>query len=96
MGMTDDEKRALKRCGAAPDLDGLPVRVPRDTAAKLVSQYFFQVSPRSMERWNLAWRRVNGRAHCETADAFAVAKSMLDAAPPVMGGRRPVAEEESA
>ena len=96
MAVPDDEKRAQKRGGNAPYLSDLPVRVPRDVAAKLVSQYFFQVSPRSMERWNLAWRRVNGRAHCETADAFAVAKSMLDAAPPVMGGRRPVAEEKSA
>ena len=96
MGMTRIQRRALKGHTAIPDLGELPVRLPRDIAAELISKHFFQVSPRSMERWPLAWRRLNGRAHCETADAFAVAKSMLDAAPPVMGGRRPVAEEKSA
>jgi hypothetical protein len=88
MGLTSDEKRALKRCGGAPDLGELPVRVPRDAAAKLVSQYFFQVSPRSMERWPMRWRRLNGRSHCETSELFAIAGAMLAAAPPVMGGKR--------
>jgi hypothetical protein len=88
MAVTDTEKRAQKRGANAPDLSDLPVRVPRDKAAKLVSQYFFQVSPRSMERWNLAWRRLNGKAHCETAELFARAGAMLAAAPPMMGGKR--------
>jgi hypothetical protein len=73
---------------AMPDLIDLPVRLPRDELARLISKYFFRVSPRSMERWPLAWRRVNGKAHGETADAFAVANSMLEAAPVLMGGRR--------
>jgi hypothetical protein len=88
MGLTKIEKRALKGCVALPDLSELPVRVPRDIAAKLITQFFFKVSPRSMERWPIAWRRLNGRAHCETADAFALANSMLEAAPVLMGGRR--------
>jgi hypothetical protein len=89
MGLTDIEKRLLKGGAALPDLNELPVRVPRDKAAKLISRYFFEVSPRSMERWPLVWRRVNGKAHCETADAIAVAKAMLDAASPSIGGYDP-------
>jgi hypothetical protein len=72
---------------ALPDLSNLPVRVDRETAAKLLTKYYFRVSPRSLERWTLVWRFVNGRAHCETAALFAIAESMLAAAPAVMGGR---------
>ena len=68
MGMTDIEKRMLKDGAAQPDLGTLPVRVPRDVAAALLSQYFFKISPRTLERWPLAWRRLNGKAHCETKD----------------------------
>lgn len=87
MGMTD-KKRALKGGPRQPDLSTLPIRVPRDTAAELVTRFYFKVSPRSLERWPLAWRRLNGRAHCETAQLFDVAERMLAAAAPVMGGRR--------
>jgi hypothetical protein len=83
-----DMKGRLSGTTAMPELTDLPVRLPRDELAKLISKYFFQVSPRSMERWPLAWRRVNGRAHGETADAFAVANSMLEAAPVLMGSPR--------
>lgn len=88
MGMTDIEKRALRGDAALPDLSELPVRVSREAAAKLLSRYFFEVSPRSLERWPVAWRQLNGRAHGETAELFAHAESILAAAPVVMGGRR--------
>lgn len=71
-----------------PDLTELPVRLSRDTAAKLLSRYFFEVSPRTLERWPVAWRQLNGRAHAETAELFAHAESVLTAAPVIMGGRR--------
>jgi hypothetical protein len=41
-----------------------------------------------VERWPVAWRQLNGRAHAETAELFAHAESMLTAAPVIMGGRR--------
>jgi hypothetical protein len=69
-------------------LANLPVRVPRDKGADLVTQYFFEVSARSLERWPLAWRRVNGRAHAETAELFQHAQRVLDKAPPTRAGRR--------
>jgi hypothetical protein len=86
MDTTGIEKRVPKRGAALPDLNELPIRVDRETAAKLLTRYYFRVSPRSLERWALAWRLVNGRAHCETAALFAIAESMLACAPPVMGG----------
>lgn len=61
-------------------LSGLPVRVPRSEAAELVSRYFFKVHPRSLERWLLPVRVINGRAHIDTADLFAEAQRRLDAA----------------
>ncbi len=82
-----DMKGRLSGTTAMPNLSDLPVRLPRDELARLISKYFFQVSPRSMERWPLAWRRVNGKAHGETADAFAIANAMLEAAPLLMSGR---------
>ena len=88
MGMTDIEKRALKRGAALPELSELPVRVPRDVAAALVTKYFFKTSPRTMERWPVTWRQLNGRAHAETAEIFEHATSVLEAAPVVMAGRR--------
>jgi hypothetical protein len=97
MGMSKIQKRALKGgvvlpdltalpVHAPPDLTTLPVRTPRDTAAALVSKYYFKISPRTLERWPLTWRRLNGKAHCETAELFAHAELMLAEAPPVMGG----------
>jgi hypothetical protein len=68
-------------------LANLPTRVPRDAAAALVTQHFFRVSKRSLERWPVSVRLLNGRAHVETAELFAVAQRMCDQAPPIRGGR---------
>jgi hypothetical protein len=69
-------------------LANLPTRVPRDAAAALVTRHFFRVSKRSLERWPVSVRRLNGRAHVETAELFDVAQKMLDQAPPIRSGRR--------
>lgn len=86
MGLTDIERRSLS--GADSDFNDLPVRVPRDVAAELITRFFFEISPRTLERWPLTWRRLNGKAHCETKELFAVADSMLGAAPAIAGGTR--------
>jgi hypothetical protein len=88
MGMTDPEKRALKGSASRPNLAELPTRVTRDDAAGLLTRHFFKTSPRTLERWPLAWRRLNGKAHCETTELFAVAEAMLNDAPVVMGGKQ--------
>jgi hypothetical protein len=65
------------------DLDKLPVRVPRNVAAELVTRYYFKTSPRTLERWPLTWRKLNGRAHCYTHDLLAIAEAMLAGASPL-------------
>jgi hypothetical protein len=66
----------------------LPRRVDRKTGADLVTRFLFPVSHRTLEAWPLTWRRVNGKAVCETAELLAVAQAKLDAAAPIRGGRR--------
>ena len=63
--------------GADDLIASLPTRVPRAEAAALVTRYFFRVSPRTLERWPVAWRRLNGRAHADVIDLFAVAAAMV-------------------
>ena len=62
-----------------------PVRVGRRVAAEIVTDHFFPVSHRTLERWPLRWRRVNGRALVETADLLAEAQRRVDEAPQIMG-----------
>lgn len=81
--------QALKsRTALSSSLDEFPVRVPRDRAAELVTQRYFEISPRSLERAPLCWQRLNGKAHVLTTELFGWAESVLDASPVVMGGRR--------
>src|SRR5690348_11030107 len=65
-----------------------PVRVTRIAAAELISQLFFTVSPRTLERWPVTWRRLNGKAHVDRKELFEVAEQMLKASTPLAGGRR--------
>jgi hypothetical protein len=82
--------------GIAELLATLPVRVPRDEAARLIGRLFFQVSPRTLERWPVTWRHLNNRAHVEVAELFAVAQRMLDEAPPVRGGANTALQPKAA
>jgi hypothetical protein len=63
----------------------------RDEAAAMLSRHFFPISKRTLERWPLAIRRVNGRALYETEELIALAQAKLDAAQPVMSGRHQAA-----
>jgi hypothetical protein len=66
---------------ASFDLSALPRFVSRKHGAELVSFYFFPVSHRTIERWSIAGRVVNGRLVLPTADLFALAQQKIDAAP---------------
>jgi hypothetical protein len=90
MGMTDIERRALKGSGdlSVPDMTKLPARVPRDVAAQLVTKYFFEVSPRTLERAPLLWRRLNNKAHVDVPELFDWATSIVSGAALTRGGRR--------
>jgi len=69
-----------------PDLSELPVNSNRHQLAAIITQYFFKVSARSLERWPLSWRHVNGRSICRTADALEEARRRLEAAPVIRSG----------
>jgi hypothetical protein len=87
MEMTDQKQAAIGG-GSLPNLADLPLRVTREDAAALLTRYFFKTSPRTLERAPLPWRRLNGKAHVETAELFRFAASILDEAPTIMGGHR--------
>lgn len=59
----------------------LPVRVPRKRAAEIVSKHVFETSHRTMERWPIPVRHLNGQAHFETRDVLMEAFRRLHAAP---------------
>jgi hypothetical protein len=64
----------------------LPVRMNRATGAALISQHFFPVSPRTLERWPVSVRRINGKALIDTVELLAVAAAKIESAPPVACG----------
>jgi hypothetical protein len=70
-----------------PEIAKLPAHVDRKEGADLVRRFYFKVSPRSLERWPLGWRVVNGRATCPTIELLMEARRRFDAAPIIRGGR---------
>ena len=75
-----------------PDLLGSPASLPpriarRDAAAVLYRVLGFPVSPRTLESWPVPTRLVNGKCTFDTSELLAFARSKLDAAPVVRGGR---------
>ena len=79
--------RIAKQSAEGP-IPNLPVRVDRKRGATLVTERFFPISHRTLEKWPLTWRHVNGRATCETTELLAMAQARLDAAPPLLGGKK--------
>lgn len=59
----------------------LPARVPRKNAAEIVTKHAFKTSYRTMERWPLPVRHLNGQAHYETRDVLVEAYSRVASAP---------------
>lgn len=64
----------------------LPVRVCRRRAAQIVTGTFFPVSHRTLERWPVTWRKINGRALVDTSELLAEAQRRVDLAPAIRGG----------
>ncbi|WP_376091244.1 hypothetical protein ACE7GA_21370 [Roseomonas sp. CCTCC AB2023176] len=74
-----------------PDLSALlptlPPAVTRRHGAELLRRHLgFPVSPRSLERWPVPVRLVNGKATLPTYPLFAEAVKRINAAPVLMGG----------
>ncbi len=69
------------------EIESLPVRIDRRTAAQIISRYYFPVSPRTLERWPVPYRQIAGRALYETADILREAERRLREAPSLRGHR---------
>ena len=66
----------------------LPARVDRRLGAQIITERYFPISHRTLETWPINWRRVNGRAICDTAELLKLAESKFEAAPRLIGGRK--------
>ena len=62
------------------EMDKLPRRVDYRRAAELISEYFFPISHRTLERWDLKKIKVNGKNTVGTEEVFAEAAARLEAA----------------
>ncbi len=63
-----------------------PTRVDRQAGAALISHHLFPISPRTLERWPVTWRRINGRALVDTSELLAEAQHRVNTAPAIRGG----------
>jgi hypothetical protein len=76
-----------------PNLKNVPRRVDRRAAAELVTNSFFPISHRTLEKAPLSWRHLNGKALVDTAELLAWAAAKVAASTPIRGGRRVKAAE---
>ncbi|WP_322994115.1 hypothetical protein [Castellaniella sp.] len=77
-----------------PDFNKLPAYVGRIGGAEIVTQYYFPVSYRSLERWPIKTRRVNGRVVMSTRELLAEARRRFDAAPVIMANAATSSEND--
>jgi hypothetical protein len=72
---------------AEPDPSQMPRYGDRRQLAQIHNQYFGPQSPRTLEKWSLDWRMVNGRAVAEVRAFLKEAQRRFDASPVIRGGR---------
>ena len=77
----------VMNCDIKDILSESPARIDRRVGADLITRHFFPISPRTLERWPVTWRRINGRALCETSELLAEAQRRVDTAPAILGGQ---------
>ena len=65
-----------------------PVRVDRKLAADIVTRLYFPISHRTVERWPLTWRRLNGRNLVDTSELLAEAQRRVENCAAIRGGVR--------
>lgn len=71
-----------------PDPDLMPiVHGDKHQLAQIFNRYYGTVSPRSLERWPLAWRLVNGRNVGSVREFLAVSKRRFESAPEIRAGK---------
>jgi hypothetical protein len=70
----------------------LPANVTRRVGAEIITKHVFPISHRSLERWPLPTKFVNGKATAPTIELLAQAWARFSAAPILMSGQRSNAE----
>jgi hypothetical protein len=65
----------------------LPSFATRDELARHISATRFSISRRTIERWPISVRTINGRTRLDTAKALAYADVLIASAPAVARGR---------
>jgi hypothetical protein len=65
---------------------GLPRFMAFKPLARHITDTRFSVSHRTVERWPLVVKIINGKRHADTAHALALADKMIDEAPAVATG----------
>ena len=69
---------AWPRIAGEPDMDVLPRRLTKKTAAAVVTHYKFEVTPRALQDWpDLDWVVVNAKSTCATDQLLAAADRRL-------------------
>ena len=70
-----------------PDPDRMPImHGDKDQLAQIHNRYFGKLSPRSLERWPINWRKVNGRNVSSVRDFLELSKRRFEGAPLIRGG----------
>jgi hypothetical protein len=70
-----------------PDPDRMPImNGDKIQLAEIYDRYFGKLSPRTLERWPITWRKVNGRNVSSVRDFLALSKRMFESAPLIRGG----------
>jgi len=72
-----------------PDPEQMPIQHgSREQLADIHRYYFGPISHRTLERWPLRWRKVNGRAVADVREFLTEAERRFREAPVVMGGQQ--------
>lgn len=80
-----------------PDLDKMPIRYgDRQQLAQIHNRYWGKLSHRSLEKWPLTWRIINGRAVGPVSEFITEAQRRFDAAPVIRGGHGHPHEQSAA
>ena len=69
-------------------LDVLPKHSDKRDGAEVISKHLFKVSHRTLERWPLEWRHVNGKAVTPTAELLLEAWRRFSTGPVVKSGQQ--------
>lgn len=80
-------RRAPVRFHVPLDVAAPPPRVDRKDGSELLMRLGYKISPRTLERWPLTVRLINGRATYDTAELLAHADAKVAEAAPIRGGR---------